>query len=236
MPSCPTQIRGVREALPDLAGELAELEAKLVDLKPVVELTSNGCRRSSGSVPCSVPALSRNAGKNSDIETSRGSSVRPGGPPRVPHLAVDLPEAPVTETHQARSLPRVSGKAGIVVEALIEMGRRDELVYQPEIAELSGSTQAWTSRVFRELVREGALEVLGRGPAKEWRPKLDELLRLWIADGGPSPAVTGTYLRTRTPSDLLRAVGQIGKDGLSHAIGGVAAADLHEPTLTSVPR
>ena len=141
---------------------------------------------------------------------------------------------PGTKTGQT-SLPRLSGKAGIVVEALIEVGRRQELVSQPEIAELSGSTQAWASRVFRELVREGALEVVGRGPAKEWRPKLDDLLRLWISDGGPSPAVTRMYLWTRTPSELLRAMGQIGKDGLPHAIGGVAAADLHEPTLTSVP-
>lgn len=155
---------------------------------------------------------------------------------RVPHLAVDLPEAPVREVHQGTSLPRLSGKAGIVVEALIEVGQRHDLVSQPEIAKLSGSTQAWTSRVFGELVREGAVEVVGRGPAKEWRPRLDELLRLWIADGGPSPAVTGMYLWTRTPPDLLRAIGQIGigKDRLSYAIGGVAAADLHEPTLTSV--
>ncbi len=154
---------------------------------------------------------------------------------RVPHLAVDLPEAPVRDVDQRRSLPSLSGKAGVVVEALIEVGRRHEIVSQPEIAELSGSTQAWASRVFGELVKAGALEVVGRGPAKEWRPKLDDLLRLWIADGGPSPAVTGMYLWTRTPSELLSAIGQISEDGLPYAIGGVGAADLHEPTLTSVP-
>lgn len=138
--------------------------------------------------------------------------------------------------YRRRLLPRLSGKAGIVVEAVVEVGRRQELVSQPEIAELSGSTQAWTSRVFGELVREGALEVVGRGPAKEWRPNLDldELLRLWIADGGPSPAVTGMYLWARTPSELVRAMGRIGENDLPYAIGGVAAADLHEPTLTSV--
>ncbi len=152
---------------------------------------------------------------------------------RVPHMAIDLVEEPRADAET--SLPRLSGKAGIVVEALIEVGRGQELVSQPEIAERSGSTQAWTSRIFGELVKAGALDVVGRGPAKEWRPKLDELLRLWIADGGPSPTVTGMYLWTRTLPDLLRAVGQTGAEGLSYAVGGVAAANLHEPTLTSVP-
>jgi hypothetical protein len=154
---------------------------------------------------------------------------------RVPHLAIDLPEDPLTKAARSKSLPRLSGKAGIVVEALIEVGRGQELVSQPDIAQLSGSTRAWTSRIFGELVRAGALEVVGRGPAKKWRPRLDELFRLWIADEGPSPTVTAMYLWTRTPTDLLRAMGQIGAEGLPYAMGGVAAADLHEPTLTNSP-
>jgi hypothetical protein len=155
---------------------------------------------------------------------------------RVPHLAIDLPEVPTTETDRPTSLPRLSGKAGVVVEALIELGRRQELVAQADVAELSGSTRAWTSRVFGELVKAEALDDVGRqGLTKAWRPNLDELLRLWIADEGPSPTVTGMYLWSRTSSDLLQAVGQLGAEGATYAIGGVAAADLHEPTLTGVP-
>lgn len=155
---------------------------------------------------------------------------------RVPHLVVDLPEEPQPDADRPTPLPRLSGKAGVVVEALIEVGRRQEFVSQADIAELSGSTRAWTSRIFSELVRAGALEVIRRrGPAKEWRPKLDELFRLWVADEGSSPRVTGMYLWTRGPADLLRAIGKIGAEGLPYAVGGVAAADLHEPTLTSVP-
>jgi hypothetical protein len=86
------------------------------------------------------------------------------------------------------------------------------------------------------LVRAGALEVIARrGPAKAWRPRLEELLRLWIANEGPPPTGTGLYLWTRTPTDLIRAMGQVGAEGLSYAIGGVAAADLHEPMLTNLP-
>ena len=154
---------------------------------------------------------------------------------RVPHLAMDLPEEPATETTRSTPLPRLSGKAGVVVEALIELGREHEFVAQADIAELSGSTRAWTSRIFGELVKAEALEDVGRrGLTKEWRPKLDELLRLWIADEGASPAEAGLYLWSRTPSDLVEAVGQLGADGGAYAIGGVAAADLHEPTLTGV--
>ncbi|MHB1193490.1 MAG: hypothetical protein ACYC6F_10635 [Longimicrobiales bacterium] len=155
---------------------------------------------------------------------------------RVPHLAIDLPEEPPTETDRPTPLPRLSGKAGVVVEALIELGRQQEFVAQADVAELSGSTRAWTSRIFGELVKAEALEDVGRrGLTKEWRPKLDELLRLWSDDEGPSPTVTGMYLWSRTSSDLLQAVGQLGADGATYAIGGVAAADLHEPTLTGVP-
>ncbi|MEQ9400102.1 MAG: helix-turn-helix domain-containing protein [Longimicrobiales bacterium] len=155
---------------------------------------------------------------------------------RVPHLAIDLPEAPSTEADRPTPLPRLSGKAGGVVEALIELGHQRALVTQAEIAELSGSTRAWTSRLFSQLVKAGALEEVGRrGMTKEWHPKLDELLRLWIADEGPSPTVRGLYLWSRTSSDLLKAVGELGADGADYAIGGVAAADLHEPTLTGLP-
>lgn len=154
---------------------------------------------------------------------------------RVPHLAVDLPEGRQATKERSTSLPSLSGKAGIVVEALIEAGQEHELVSQADIAERSGSTRAWTSRIFGELVKAGAMEVMGRGPAKEWRPRLDELFRLWIADEGPAPTVTGMYLWTRAQVDILRALGQFGAERLSYAIGGVAAADLHEPTLTASP-
>lgn len=154
---------------------------------------------------------------------------------RVPHLAVDLPESPRATPDEPSSVPSLSGKAGIVVEALIQLGCEEELVSQPDVAELSGSTQAWTSRVFGALVEAGALEVVGRGPSKEWRPNLDALLRLWVEDGGPVPDTTGMYIWSRTPDDLLRSLTRIGETEAPYAVGGVAAANLHEPTLTTVP-
>ena len=57
---------------------------------------------------------------------------------RVPHLAIDLPEAPSAVGDRSTPLPKLAGKAGGVVEALLELGRQSELVTQADIAELSG--------------------------------------------------------------------------------------------------
>jgi len=154
---------------------------------------------------------------------------------RVPHLAIDLPEDPQAEPRRPRALPSLSGKAGIVVEALVQLAERQDLVSQPEVAELSGSTQAWTSKIFSALVEAGALEVEGSGPSKQWRPRAEALLRLWETDGGPSPSVTSMYMWSRTPEDLIRSVARVGDVTTDFAIGGVAAANLHEPTLSATP-
>jgi hypothetical protein len=154
---------------------------------------------------------------------------------RVPHLAIDLTEDPEARAGTPKSVPSLSGKAGIVVETLIQMAQRQELVAQPEVAELSGSTQAWTSKIFGALVEAGALEVVGSGPSKQWRPRAEALLRLWEADGGPTPAATPMYLWSRTSEDLVRSIIRFGDAANACAIGGIAAANLHEPTLSSVP-
>lgn len=154
---------------------------------------------------------------------------------RVPHLAIDLPEDPETRASRPTGLPSLSGKAGIVVEALIQLAQRQELVSQPEVAELSGSTQAWTSKIFSALVEAEALEVVGSGPSKQWRPRAETLLRLWEEDGGPSPTATSMYVWSRTAENLIRSMTQLEDSATAYAIGGVAAANLHEPTLSSMP-
>lgn len=155
---------------------------------------------------------------------------------RAPGLAIDLPP---NTTELARktpnTLPSLAGKAGNVVEALVELASEREYVEQPTVAELSGSTQAWTSRVFAGLVRAGALEVTGSGPNKVWHPIVERLLDLWIEDGGGSPESTAMYVWARTPKELLVNLSALENTRFTYAIGGAAAADLHEPTLTSPP-
>ena len=154
---------------------------------------------------------------------------------RAPHLAIDLPEDPAASAPTPKTLPSLAGKAGAVVEALIELAHRHEWISQPEVADLSGSTQAWTSRVFSALVEAEALDVEGAGPAKRWRPRAEALLHLWEADGGPTPSQTPMYLWSRTSEDLIRAMPKLGEAATAYAVGGVAAANLHEPTLSSLP-
>lgn len=155
---------------------------------------------------------------------------------RAPGLAIDLPEDLTgTRDTEATGLPSLAGKAGVVVEALLELAREREYVTQPEVAELSGSTQAWTSRVFSGLVVAGALDVLGAGPNKEWRPRVEALLDLWVRDGGPAPTSTGLYVWARSPEHLLGRLAELDQARARYAIGGVVAGDLHEPTLSAPP-
>jgi hypothetical protein len=154
---------------------------------------------------------------------------------RAPGLAIDMPEDPSASVEEAVEVPSLAGKAGIVVEALLELTRGREFVAQPEVAKLSGSTQAWVSKIFRSLVNTGALEVHGAGPRKEWRPHTAELLDLWIRDRGPAPQSMGMYVWARSHNHLLGRLRQLDRAGVNYAIGGVTAGDLHEPTLSSPP-
>jgi hypothetical protein len=155
---------------------------------------------------------------------------------RAPGLAIDLSEEPSRDAGVSRpALPSLAGKAGVVVEALIGLARSRETVSQPEVAELCGSTQAWTSIVFRALVESKAMEVIGAGPRKEWRPNVERILDLWIDQGGPAPRETGMYVWARNTDHLLERIGALGSARLEYALGGVAAANLHEPTLATTP-
>ena len=155
---------------------------------------------------------------------------------RAPGLAIDLPEERTPSDEGGRDvIPSLAGKAGTVVEALIELAQRHEQVSQPDVAEMSGSTQAWTSVIFSALVTAGALEVRGAGPRKVWCPDVERLLDLWVERGGPTPERTDLYAWARSTEDLLERLHTLGGMGVKYAIGGVAAADLHEPVLTSIP-
>lgn len=165
---------------------------------------------------------------------------------RAPGVAVDLPEDPqyADEPDRTGKLPGLSGKAGVIVEVLLELVARDDvlepseergLIEQSVVARLSESDQGWVSRTFSALVEFGALEEVGSGPYKRWRVKPDELLDLWIRDGGPKPKVTHLFVWSRGRQDLLKMLAQLDAEKIPYAVGGVAAADLYVPTLTERP-
>jgi len=156
---------------------------------------------------------------------------------RAPGLAVDLPEDPALRLaeDEDRGVPSLAGKAGIIVEVLIELAESEPLVRQPRVAELAGVTQAWTSRVFSALVEADALEEIGAGPRKWWRPRVAALLDLWTRNGEALPRVTPLYVWARSPKELLGRFLELDDAGIPYAIGGVAAADIYAPTLTAAP-
>lgn len=165
---------------------------------------------------------------------------------RAPGFAVDLPEAPMHGDSDAHpdALPSLAGKAGVVVEVLLELATKGGdsgpeedrgLVEQSTVARLSESNQGYVSRIFSSLVRLEALEEVGSGPYKKWRVKPDDLLDLWIQDGGPSPEVTPLFVWARSRQHLLRKLAALDSEMIPYAVGGVVAADLYMPTLTERP-
>ena len=153
---------------------------------------------------------------------------------RAPGLAIDLPTT--NQKHVPRTsriLPSLSGKAGLIVEALIEAACSNPVVRQPQIAARTGSTQAWVSRVFRTLVEHDALMIIGSGPRKAWRVKGDVLIDIWVQAGGTkAESPVDLYLWTRHERHLLEQLLTLSEQTFPYAIGGVMAADLYEPTLT----
>ncbi|MBI4538940.1 MAG: hypothetical protein HY704_05450 [Gemmatimonadetes bacterium] len=156
---------------------------------------------------------------------------------RAPGLAVDLPEDPslVAGDSAPPAMPGLAGKAGVIVEAVVELAQQRELVTQQEVVGLAGSTPAWTSKVFNALLAAGVLDVVGAGPRKRWRPDLDGLLDLWLKGRGPDPQTAGLYVHARSAEALLVKLAALDAGELPYAVGGVVAADLYEPTLTTRP-
>jgi hypothetical protein len=156
---------------------------------------------------------------------------------RAPGVAVDLPEDPsyARGRRGVSRLPSLEGKAGVIVEILIESTADNDLVEQPVVARLSEANQGWVSQIFSALVAAGALEEVGSGPNKRWRAHREELLDLWIQEGGPKPHVTPLYVWSRGSADLVRRLAGLDAPEVAYAVGGVVAADLYVPTLTERP-
>ena len=156
---------------------------------------------------------------------------------RVPGVAVDLPEKPDSkESRSGKGVPDLSGKAGLIAEALLMAACKNPVVSQPDIASRTGATHAWVSKVFKSLVRGGALSVDGSGPRKRWTVNGGPMMELWATAGGTPPEEsTGLYVWVRQEPDLLERLMKLSGGGFPYAIGGPLAADLYEPTLTSRP-
>ncbi len=155
---------------------------------------------------------------------------------RLPGVFVHTVGGPEVRAQAKRSPMRLSGKAGLVAQALLLEPDREW-----QITELVARCQVSAGLVHRVLARLEAAEVVtvrGTGPTKRRRlGQPTALLDLW-AEEDEEP-------RTRsTPLFVLPSGGRtlgsqcsehLGSRSILHAVTGAAAAAVLAPGLTSVP-
>ncbi|MBA3973263.1 MAG: hypothetical protein C0504_03470 [Candidatus Solibacter sp.] len=131
---------------------------------------------------------------------------------------------------------RLRGRSGWIAETLLvwPAGRTIKL---PELAAEAGVSAGLASRVLKRLADLGVVEVRGAGPHRTWvHVDRGGLLDLWAGEESVEPVTSvGVYLWSRTPRELLTKLVRIGEGDVLWALGGAAAANLHEPLLTVDP-
>lgn len=153
------------------------------------------------------------------------------------HHASDARPSPSLEDTGGREVPSLQGKAGVVVEALLLVGRSHEGLKLEDLEVMTGASKSWISRTVNALQEAGAVESKGGGPYKRWHPHPDMLLDLWEDRGASKPdASAGAYVWVRRELELFTSLKQLEEQDIRYAVGGVVAADLYEPTLTRRPR
>jgi hypothetical protein len=130
---------------------------------------------------------------------------------------------------------RLTGKAGVVAQALLLAPQRDwqvqDLAIEAEVA------IGLAHRVLTRLEDEGIVETEGAGPKRVRRvANPTALLDLWAEETADRPIRTPAYLLAQTPRQLIRDLGDnLGRVGIEHALTGAAAGSLIAPFITAVP-
>lgn len=131
---------------------------------------------------------------------------------------------------------RLRGRSGWIAETMLvwPAGRTIKL---SELAAEAGVSAGLASRVLKRLAELGLVDVHGAGPHRRWiLTDRGGLLDLWAAEESIGPSTSmGVYLWSRTPRELLMKLVRIGEGDVLWALGGAAAANLHEPYLTVDP-
>ncbi len=131
---------------------------------------------------------------------------------------------------------KLRGRSGWIAETLL-LRPLHETIRLPELARASGVSPALTSRILTRLSALGLVETRGAGPYRTWR-LLDRggLLDLWANEESVKPArLTALYVWSRSPHALLEKIRAISAITEHWALGGAAAANLYQPTLTVDP-
>jgi len=138
--------------------------------------------------------------------------------------------------HRRRAAPtRLSGKAGVVAQAILMSPRREWHVQQ--LAQEADVSPALAHRVVARLEREGLMTAEGAGPQRVRRlVNPTALLDLWAEESVDHPRRISGYALSRAPQELIRKISS-GLDSrhILHGVTGAAAASLVAPFVTAVP-
>lgn len=141
-----------------------------------------------------------------------------------------------TKEPRPQRAARLSGKAGIVAQALLLAPDRTWQIH--EVAEAAGVSDALAHRVLARLEAEGLVASEGAGPARVRRVvNATALLDLWAEENVDRAVERTTGFRlARTPKELVAAVAdRFGKADITYAVTRSAAAMALAPFVTSVP-
>ena len=130
---------------------------------------------------------------------------------------------------------RLSGKAGVVAQALLLAPQREWHV--GDLADEAGVSPGLAHRVLARLEREGLMRAEGAGPRRVRQlVNPTALLDLWAEENLDRSRRTSGYALSRSPQQLTRKIGSgLESHGVAHAVTGAAAASLVAPFVTSVP-
>lgn len=127
-------------------------------------------------------------------------------------------------------------KSGLVAEALL-MRPHEAPISLTEIATTTGISRGLVSRLLARLTSLAILVAHGSAPRKHWTLRdAGALLDLWAEEERVEPEeTTAISVWSRAPAELLGHFERLRDAQLPYAVGGTAAANLYDPTLTVDP-
>lgn len=154
----------------------------------------------------------------------------------APGLLVDTKSEhwrPARAPAPARGLIR--GRSGLIVEALLTKFRNSD-VKLSMLSEAVDVSRPLVSRVLTRLTELRLITNLGAGPNSYWRiSDVGGLLDLWTSEERKPPQTASLYVYARNSRALYEKLVLLNNTKIRWAVGGVAAANLYAPTLTSDP-
>jgi hypothetical protein len=161
----------------------------------------------------------------------------------APGIVIDIdPHSPPTaggpdRTSSGRSRPaRLRRRTGVCAETML-LKYRGPHFRAKDLAHDAGLSPALVSRVLIRLANEGIVEEMGNGPRwKTWRlSNPGALLDRWAEEEVRPEVITRVYAHAPSYHDLYARITKLGYL-TNYAVGGVGAANLWAPLLTTDPR